>query len=83
MSKENCLVTSEETSTYAIEATREIGRKVLLYEIIDNEKYHTLTLVKPSKTCKPIGVKCMYKMRRNDFGEIVKHMARLVVKVYS
>ena len=34
------------------------------------------------KSCKPIGVKWVYKLKKNPFSKIVKHKARLVVKGY-
>ena len=39
-------------------------------------------LVKAPKSCKPIGVKWVYKLKKNPLGEILKHKARLVVKGY-
>ena len=32
---------------------------------------------------KPIGVKWLYKVKRDHLGKIVRHKARLVVKGYS
>ena len=47
------------------------------------EKNSTWDLVKPHEKCKPIGVKWIYKVKRNSTGEIKRHKARLVAKGYS
>ena len=39
--------------------------------------------MKPIKACNLIGVKCVYKLKKNQLGEVAKHKARLVVKGYS
>ena len=51
-------------------------------EITSIEKNDTWKLVKAPKSCKPIGVKWVYKLKKNPLGEIVKHKTRLVVKGY-
>ena len=38
--------------------------------------------MKAPKSYKPIGMKWIYKLKKNPLGEIVKHKARLVVKGY-
>ena len=38
--------------------------------------------MKTPESCKPIGVKWVYKPKKNPLGEFVKHIARLVVKRY-
>ena len=47
------------------------------------EKKSTWELVKPSKKCMAIGVKWIYKIKRNSTGEITRYKARLVAKGYS
>ena len=51
-------------------------------EIDSFEKNDTWMLVKARKSCKPIGVKWVYKLKKNLLGEVVKHKVRLVVKGY-
>ena len=51
-------------------------------EIASIKKNDMWTLVKASKACKPIGVKWVYKVKKNLLGEVVKHKVRLVVKGY-
>ena len=50
-------------------------------EIDSFEKNDTWMLVKARKSCKPIGVKWVYKLKYL-LGEVVKHKVRLVVKGY-
>ena len=38
--------------------------------------------MKAPKSCKPISVKWVYKLKKNPLGKIVKHKERLVVKGY-
>ena len=51
-------------------------------EIASIEKNDTWMLVRAPKSCKPIGVKWVCKLKRNPLGEVRKHKARLVVKGY-
>ena len=51
-------------------------------EIASIEKGDTWKLVNAPKSCKPIGVKWVFKLKKNPLGEVVKHKARLVVKGY-
>ena len=51
----------------------------MLQEIASIEKNDTWMLVKAPKSCKPIGMKWVYKLKKNPLGEVVK---RLVVKGY-
>ena len=51
-------------------------------EIASIEKNDTWTLVKAPKSFKPIGVKWVYKLKKNPLLEVAKHKARLVVKGY-
>ncbi|CAL1389348.1 unnamed protein product [Linum trigynum] len=47
------------------------------------EKNKTWELVSLPKNQKPIGVKWVFKAKKNAKGEVVRHKARLVVKGYS
>ncbi|GAA0153908.1 transmembrane signal receptor [Lithospermum erythrorhizon] len=46
-------------------------------------KNNTWTLTELPQGCKRIGVKWIFKTKRNENGEITKHKARLVAKGYS
>ena len=47
------------------------------------ERNSTWELVKLPEKCKSIGVKWIYKSKRNVFGEITRYKARLVAKGFS
>ncbi|KAG7564160.1 Integrase catalytic core [Arabidopsis suecica] len=51
-------------------------------EIHSIEKNHTWDLVTPPQEAKPIGLKWVFKLKRNSDGSISKHKARLVAKGY-
>ena len=44
------------------------------------EKNETWELVDPPPECRPIGLKLVYKVKRDKHGAIVKHKARLVAR---
>ena len=69
-------------TTYSKAYEDEACTKAMEEEITSIEKNDTLKLVKASKSCKPISVKCVYKLKKNPLGEILRHKARLVVKGY-
>ena len=52
-------------------------------EISAIEKNKTWKLMKAPPGIKPIGVKWVYKLKRDQTGAAVKHKARLVAKGYS
>ena len=37
----------------------------------------------PPSNCRPIGLKWIFKLKKNPQREVIKHKARLVVKGYS
>ena len=82
MIQEECLISFEEPTTYSKASQEEAWRKAMEEEIASINKNDTWMLVKAPKSCKPIGLKCVYKLKKNPIGEIVKHKARLVVKGY-
>ena len=52
----------------------------MLEEMKAIEKNETLELVDPPLGCRPIGLKWVYKVKRDERGAIVKHKARLVAR---
>ena len=52
-------------------------------EITTIEKNQAWTLVKPSQDDKTLGVKCVYRVKKNHLGEFMKSKSRLLVKGYS
>ena len=80
--EEECLISFEEPTNYSKASEDEAWRKAMVEEITSIEKNDTWKLVKAPKSCKPIGVKWVDKLKKNPLGEIVKHKARLVMKGY-
>ncbi|GAA0145518.1 transmembrane signal receptor [Lithospermum erythrorhizon] len=64
-------------------AKHEKWRTAIQNEINSIEKNNTWTLIELPKDGKTIGVKWIFKTKRNENGEIIKHKARLVAKGYS
>ena len=52
-------------------------------ETLAIDKNDTWELEIPVPNCKPIGLKWIFKLKKNPQGKVIKHKARLVVKGYS
>ena len=52
----------------------------MLEEMAAVEENHTWELVDPPAGCRPIRLKWVFKVKRNERGEVVRHKARLVAK---
>ena len=78
----NLLIT-EEPCTYAEAVKEVVWRSAMAEEISAIERNKTWTLVKAPPGIKPIGVKWVFRMKKDQTGAIVKHKARLVAKGYS
>jgi hypothetical protein len=77
-----CLLGLEEPSSH-IEAMKETSWKgAMKEELAAIEENKTWELCDLPKGKKPIGLKWVYKLKKNPSGEIVKHKARLVAKGY-
>ena len=50
----------------------------MLKEMKAIEENKAWELIDPPLGCRPIGLKWVYKVKRNERGAIVKHKARLV-----
>ena len=79
---EECLISFEECTTYSKASQEEAWRKAMEKDIASIENNDTWMLLKAPKFCKPIGVKWVYKLKKNLLGEVIKYKARLVVKRY-
>ena len=55
----------------------------MVEELSAIERNKTWTLVKAPPEIKPIGVKWVFRMKKDQTGAVVKHKARLVAKGYS
>ena len=52
----------------------------MLEEMKAIEKNETWELINPPLGCRPIGLKWVYKVKRDELGTIVKHKVRLVAR---
>ncbi|CAA0812904.1 cysteine-rich RLK (RECEPTOR-like protein kinase) 8 [Striga hermonthica] len=78
--QELLLVSAEEPSTFA-QAERDVSwRRAMLEEMKAIEENETWELIDPPPGCHPIGLKWVYKVKRDESGTIVKHKARLVAR---
>ena len=77
----NLLIT-EEPCTYA-EAVKEEVWSAMVEELSAIERNKTWTLVKAPPGIKPIGVKWVFRMKKDQTGAVVKYKARLAAKGYS
>ena len=78
----NLLIT-EEPCTYAEAVKEEVWRSVMVEELSAIERNKTWTLVKAPPGIKPIGVKWVFRMKKDQTGDVVKYKAQLVAKGYS
>ena len=77
------LLITEEPCSYAEVVKEEVWRSAMVEEISAIERNKTWTLVKAPPGIKPIRVKWVYRMKKDQTRAIVKHKARLVAKGYS
>ena len=80
---EVCLFSGEEPTSFITAMKEEVWRRAMKEEIEAIEKNSTWELVKLPEKCKSIGVKWIYKIRGDNYGEIIRYKARLVAKGFS
>ncbi|KAK1408428.1 hypothetical protein QVD17_40194 [Tagetes erecta] len=68
--------------TYEEAATGQGWRMAMDSEIQSIEKNKVWVLTDPPEGCNPIGLKWLYKIKRDAKGEVVRYKARLVAKGY-
>jgi hypothetical protein len=78
--QELLLMSAEEPATFAVAEKDASWRKAMLEEMRSIEENRTWELVDPPAGCRPIGLKWVYKVKRDERGAIVKHKARLVAR---
>jgi hypothetical protein len=74
------LMSAEEPATFAIAEREAAWRKAMLEEMWAIEENQTWELVDPPARCRPIGLKWVFKVKKDERGAIVKHKARLVAR---
>jgi hypothetical protein len=80
---ESLFLTSAEEPATVGEAEKEPSwRKAMLEEMTSIEENFTWELVDLPQGHKPIGLKWVFKTKRNEHGDVVKHKARIVAKGY-
>ena len=77
------LLIMEELCTYAEAVKEEVWRSAMAEDISPIERNKMWTSVKAPPGIKPIGVKWVFRMKKDQTGAVVKHKARLVAKGYS
>ena len=70
---EACFLTREEPTSFKSAMKEELWRRAMEEEIEAIEKNSTWELVKLPEKCKTIGIKWIYKIKRDNFGEIVRY----------
>jgi hypothetical protein len=82
LSEDLLLAEDVEPSTYEQAQAHECWRLAMLDELTSIEANGTWELVDPPQMQWPIGLKWVYKTKRDASGVITKHKARLVAKGY-
>lgn len=80
--EELMMVSSEEPTSFAQAAKEEAWRRAMLDEIASIEENRTWRLVDLPAGHRPIGLKWVFKLKKDAQGVVVKHKARLVAKRY-
>ena len=80
---EACFLTGEEPMPFKSAMKEKVWRRAMEEEIEAIEKNSTWELMKLPEKCKIIGVTWIYKIKRDNSGEIVRYKARLVAKGFS
>ena len=78
-----CLSSREEPTTYLEASKDQVWVKAMKEELDAIEKSATWELITPPIECRPIGLKWVFKIKKNSRGEVTRHNARLVAKGYS
>ena len=74
------LISAEEPMTFAVAERDPNWRRAMLEELRSIEDNHTWELLDPPAGRRPIGLKWVYKVKKDERGVIVKHMAWLVAR---
>ena len=72
------LGSADEPPSFAAAEQEACWRTAMLDEMAAVEENRTWELVDPPAGCRPIGLKWVFKVKRNERGEVVQHKAWLV-----
>ena len=72
----------EEPATFAEAEKHESWHHAMIEEMDSIESNRTWRLVPLPPGHRPIGLKWVYKVKKNAAGEVIKHKARLIAKGY-
>ncbi|WVZ81041.1 hypothetical protein U9M48_028468 [Paspalum notatum var. saurae] len=71
---------AEEPPSFAVAEQGESWRRAMLEEMSSIQENQTWELVDPPANCRPIGLEWVYKVKRDERGDVVRHKARLVAR---
>ena len=77
------LLSGEEPLSYIEAACEEVWIRAMREEMLSIDINDTWELVTLPPNCRPIGLKWIFKLKKNPRGEVIQYKARLVVKGYS
>jgi hypothetical protein len=77
------VVSSDELASFIEAEHNPSWRKVIMEEMDSIEENGTWSLIDLPSDRKPIGVKWVFKVKRDEHGAMSKHKARLVMKAYT
>ena len=80
LDEELMMMSTEEPATFAAAEHEPEWRRAMLEEMRQIEANRTWDLVDPPAGCRPIGLKWVYKVKKDEHGAVVKHKARLVAR---
>ena len=80
---ELCLLFAEEPFSYSLAARKEVWRSAMKEEISAILRNNAWTMVKPRKNIIPIGVKWVFRVKKDNMGKVVRYKVRLVVEGYA
>jgi hypothetical protein len=77
------VVSSDELASFVEAEHNPSWRKVIMEEMDSIEESGTWSLIDLPPGRKPIGVKWVFKVKRDEHGAMSKHKTRLVMKAYT
>ena len=69
------LLSGEEPLSYAEAASEEAWMRAMREEMLSIDRNDTWEVEFPPPNCRPIGLKWIFKLKKNPQGEVIKHKA--------